>query len=82
MDGLLQDEHLAATGFIREMDHPSEGRIRTTAPLGQYQGTPTSLRRPAPRLGEHSREVLEQAGYDAAWSDSLVDRGITQDGNE
>jgi len=82
VDGLLQDEHLAATGFIREIDHPSEGRIRTTAPLGQYQGTPTSLRRPAPRLGEHSREVLAEAGYDATRIDALIDRGITQDGNE
>ncbi|CAB3630683.1 CaiB/BaiF CoA transferase family protein [Achromobacter pestifer] len=82
VDGLLQDEHLAATGFIREMDHPSEGRIRTTAPLGQYQGTPTSLRRPAPKLGQHSREVLAEAGYDAARIDALVARGITQDGND
>ncbi|WMD22588.1 CoA transferase [Achromobacter seleniivolatilans] len=82
VDGLLQDKHLAATGFIHHMEHPSEGQMRTTAPLGRYQGTPTSIRRPAPRLGEHSREVLTEAGYDATRIDALVARGITQDGNE
>jgi len=82
VDDLLEDPHLTATGFIREMDHPTEGRIRTTAPLGQFQGTPTSIRRPAPTLGQHSRELLAQAGYDDARIDTLFARGITQDGND
>ncbi|MBD9418196.1 CoA transferase [Achromobacter sp. ACM04] len=82
VDDLLQDEHLAATGFIPPMDHPSEGRIRTTAPLGRYENTPTSIRRPAPRLGQHSREVLAEAGYDPARIDAMTARGITLDGND
>ncbi|CUJ51895.1 CaiB/BaiF CoA transferase family protein [Achromobacter aegrifaciens] len=82
VDDLLQDEHLAATGLIRPMDHPSEGRIRTTAPLGRYENTPTSIRRPAPRLGQHSREVLAEAGYDPARIDAMTARGITLDGND
>ena len=81
IDGLLQDEHLTATGFIQEMDHPSEGRIRTTGTLGRYEGTPTSIRRPAPRLGQHSREVLAEAGYCQEQIDAMLARGITQDGN-
>ncbi|ASC68099.1 CoA transferase [Achromobacter denitrificans] len=82
VDGLLQDEHLAATGFIRRLEHPSEGAIRTTAPLGRYGGTPTALRRPAPRLGQHSREVLEEAGYGPERINAMVAHGITQDGSE
>ncbi len=82
VDGLLQDEHLSATGFIQAVEHPSEGPIRTTAPLGRYENTPTSLRRPAPRLGEHSREVLAEAGYDRDRIDALAARGITLDGND
>ena len=81
IDGLLQDEHLTATGFIQEMDHPSEGRIRTTGTLGRYEGTPTSIRRAAPRLGQHSREVLAEAGYGQEQIDAMLARGITQDGN-
>ena len=49
IEDLLDDEHLAATGFIRAQDHPTEGRLRTPAPLGRYAGTPTAIRRPAPR---------------------------------
>ena len=80
VDALLEDEHLAATRFVRDVDHPTEGRLRTTAPLGRYQGTPTAIRRPAPTLGQHSREILGEAGYDAAQIDAMIARGITQEG--
>ena len=49
IEDLLDDEHLAATGFIRAQDHPPKA-ART--PLGRYAaGTPTAIRRPAPALG-------------------------------
>ncbi|MFY3061127.1 CaiB/BaiF CoA transferase family protein [Achromobacter xylosoxidans] len=80
VDDLLGDEHLAATGFVQQQDHPTEGRLRTPAPLGRYQGTPTAIRRPAPTLGQHSREVLAEAGYDDAAIDALFSHRITQDG--
>lgn len=82
VDGLLQDEHLTATGFIQEMQHPSEGAIRTTGPLGRYEGTPTSIRRPAPTLGQHSRELLAEAGYGPEEIAAMFARGITQDGTK
>ena len=75
IEDLLDDEHLAATGFIRAQDHPTEGRLRTPAPLGRYAGTPTAIRRPAPALGQHSRELLAEAGYDEAAIDALFARG-------
>ncbi|MFJ1298840.1 CaiB/BaiF CoA transferase family protein [Pseudomonadota bacterium AL_CKDN230030165-1A_HGKHYDSX7] len=62
IDDLIDDPHLHATGLVREVDHPTEGRLRTTGPLGRYSATPTGLRRPAPRLGEHTEEVLREAG--------------------
>ena len=82
VDDLLQDEHLTGTGFVQDVDHPTEGRLRTPAPLGRYQGTPTSLRRPAPTLGQHSREVLAEAGYDDAGIAALFAQRITQDGTD
>ena len=45
------------------------------APLGTWSGTPPTIRRLAPRLGEHSREVLAEAGYDAGEIDRLIDTG-------
>ncbi len=63
IDSLLEDEHMQATGFFPEFDHPTEGRIRATAPVGKWSATPPSIRTLPARLGEHSREILLEAGY-------------------
>jgi len=65
MESLVDDPHLAAVGFFDLVDHPTEGKIRTMAPAGNYSQTPLSVRRPTPRLGEHTNEVLAEAGLDA-----------------
>ncbi|OZI74703.1 CaiB/BaiF CoA transferase family protein [Bordetella genomosp. 12] len=80
VEDLIADPHLRQTGFVREVDHPTEGRLRTTAPLGRYERTPLSLRRAAPRLGEHSRELLREAGLDEAAIDALMTQHACLDG--
>ncbi|MCG8560921.1 MAG: CoA transferase [Hyphomicrobiales bacterium] len=63
LEDLLEDPHLTATDFFLEVEHPSEGRLRTMALPTRLAATPGGpTRRPAPRLGEHSREVLTEAG--------------------
>ena len=62
MDDLLSDPHLLATGFIGEEDHPSEGRLRTIGSPTVWSGAPAAPLSPAPRLGQHTAEVLRQAG--------------------
>ena len=63
LEDLARDPHLAATGFFVDVAHPTEGRIRTTAPPLRLASTPASAtRRPTPRLGEHTAEVLREAG--------------------
>lgn len=79
IDELIRDPHLCATGFISEQDHPTEGRLRTPGPLGHYAGTPTAIRRPAPRLGEHSREILREAGCTEAEIDALIAARATRE---
>jgi crotonobetainyl-CoA:carnitine CoA-transferase CaiB-like acyl-CoA transferase len=80
IEDLVDDPHLRATGFIREIDHPTEGRLRTPAPLGRFDGTPTALRRHAPALGEHSLEVLREAGFAETAIQALLDAQATHDG--
>lgn len=62
-DSLLDDEHLAATGFFRETEHPVVGRIREMAVPSEWSGTVPDNHRPAPALGEHTHEVLRAAGF-------------------
>ena len=56
---LPQDPHIEATGFFQRVAHPTEGAIWTTKPPVKFSATPARHDlRPAPRLGEHSEEIL------------------------
>jgi crotonobetainyl-CoA:carnitine CoA-transferase CaiB-like acyl-CoA transferase len=62
LDDLLTDPHLAATNAWIDLKHPSEGHLRAFRPPVRMSGTPIGITRPAPRLGEHTREVLAEVG--------------------
>jgi crotonobetainyl-CoA:carnitine CoA-transferase CaiB-like acyl-CoA transferase len=64
LDEIARDPHALAAKLLPEIDHPSEGRLRTVRPPVNFSATPQALARHAPRLGEHSREILGEAGYD------------------
>jgi formyl-CoA transferase len=53
-------------GIVVEDVHPAVGRMRQARPAERMDGTPSRIRRPAPLLGEHSDEVLAEAGLSAA----------------
>ena len=75
---VLTDPHLVATGFFSLAEHPTEGTIRTMRmPMSWSESTPEPMRH-APRHGEHSVEVLRQAGFDAAEIDALLAGGAVQ----
>ncbi len=77
IDSLLEDEHMQAIGFFPEFDHPTEGRIRATAPIGEWSATPPSIRSLPARLGEHSREVLSEIGYSVEEIEAMLVARIT-----
>ena len=61
-DDYLSDTHLCETGFFHIAEHESEGRIRMTSPVASYSEAKTDIRSLAPRLGQHTIEILEEAG--------------------
>jgi len=80
LEDILADPHLAAIGYFAGVDHPSEGRLRSMSVPSEWSETSPAYRRHAPRLGEHSREVLREAGYTDAAIDALLAQGITHAG--
>jgi crotonobetainyl-CoA:carnitine CoA-transferase CaiB-like acyl-CoA transferase len=78
LESLLRDPHLEATGFWQEMKHPSEGPMRLPGIPAAYGKTPADIRRHPPRLGEHTLEVLREAGLSTAEIDALLATGATR----
>jgi crotonobetainyl-CoA:carnitine CoA-transferase CaiB-like acyl-CoA transferase len=73
---LADDPHLLETGFWKTVEHPTEGRLRTTAFPVNFSVTPADeTRRHAPRLGEHTRELLAELGYAEERIESMLASG-------
>jgi crotonobetainyl-CoA:carnitine CoA-transferase CaiB-like acyl-CoA transferase len=77
LDDLLDDPHHAATGFFKVMEHPSEGQIREMDIPTTWSKSQPAIRMHAPRLGEHSAEVLREAGYSDEEIQALQAAGVT-----
>ena len=78
-ESLLDDPHLKDIGFFSEVEHPQLGTLREMAVPSEWHGTPPSGYRLPPQLGEHSREILREAGYDDAQIDRMLEAGITRE---
>ncbi len=75
MKEVSEQPHLKAVHLFQELDHPSEGRIRQARPAARFSETPAAIQRPAPLLGQHTREILGEAGYTTAEIDTLIEGG-------
>ena len=77
LESLIDDAHLQAVKLFELAEHPSEGKIRQMRNPTRWSATPLGAIRHAPRLGEHSREVLREIGYGEAQIEQLFKSGIT-----
>lgn len=73
---ILASQQLAARDWWQDIDDPARGRLRYPGPPWTLTRTPASLRRPAPLLGEHTDEVLSEAGLGAPECTALRAAGV------
>ena len=76
-DELPENAHLAAEDFWEIREDPELGRLRFPGPSALFSATPGVFRRLPPRLGEHSVEILAQAGYGKRDIDAMLAAGAT-----
>jgi len=65
-----------ARGMVVDLVHPQAGATKSIGCPIHFSATPTLVARPAPLLGEHTREILADYGYDDAAVDALVAEGV------
>jgi crotonobetainyl-CoA:carnitine CoA-transferase CaiB-like acyl-CoA transferase len=73
---LLSDPQIAANEIIIETEHPHAGPMRMARPAARFDRTPASVRRHAPKLGEHTDEVLAELGIGASEIATLREEGV------
>ncbi|MBC9883160.1 CoA transferase [Bradyrhizobium sp. INPA01-394B] len=69
---IISNDQVVARGLIEELEQPTVGRIRQPKPAAIFAENKAAIGGPAPRVGEHSRDVLRELGY----SDSAIDEFI------
>ncbi|RJQ82288.1 CoA transferase [Pseudonocardiaceae bacterium YIM PH 21723] len=70
------DEQVVARNMSVEVEHPTAGTVRHIGTPVKFSATPTTIRRPAPRLGEHTVEVLTETGVPKAQIEELLNAGV------
>lgn len=77
LENIPDDPHLQAVGFFRKEAHPTEGTITVPDTPVQFSRTPASIDRLQPKLGEHSAEILREAGLSDDQIEELRATGAT-----
>ncbi len=72
----FSDPQILHNRMLQDIPHPTVGVQKTIGLPVRLHKTPGAIRRPAPLLGQHSREILQAVGYDDTEIDSLIQKGI------
>lgn len=77
-EDVVKDPQIAHNGTFVEYDHPSEGHVKVPGFPIKFSKTPSSISRGAPQTGEHTRAVLQEAGFAPDKIDSLIGAGVVK----
>ena len=71
-----QDPQTLYRGMVTDVDHPVAGTVKTLGTPVKFHGTPGGIKRAAPLLGQHTQEVLHEAGYSTDVVKQLIADGV------
>jgi crotonobetainyl-CoA:carnitine CoA-transferase CaiB-like acyl-CoA transferase len=77
LDDLFTDPYLIETDYFGSYDHPVEGNVVVPAIPARFSRSPPNVHRPWPQLGEHSREILVEAGCSEAEIEAITGSGVS-----
>jgi crotonobetainyl-CoA:carnitine CoA-transferase CaiB-like acyl-CoA transferase len=69
---IIHNDQVVARGIITEFDQPKVGLVRQPKPAARFEVNEAAIGGPAPRIGEHSREVLRELGYDESAIEKMI----------
>ena len=78
MEQVYQDPQVQAREMLVDLEDPQLGTLHNIGIPVKLSETPGNIRRRAPELGEHSREVLSESGFSEQEIEELVRAGIIQ----
>ncbi|MBR0954923.1 CaiB/BaiF CoA transferase family protein [Bradyrhizobium canariense] len=74
---VINNEQVVARGLIEELEQPTVGTVRQPTPAAKFKVNQARIAGPAPRVGEHSREILREIGYaDASINDMIARKAV------
>lgn len=76
LDDVISDRQMQANGVFVEIDDPELGRVKSVNTPMQVEGHPKVKPTPAPRLGEHTQEILVGIGLAADEIEALAERRV------
>jgi formyl-CoA transferase/CoA:oxalate CoA-transferase len=74
----LEHPQVAAREMVTEIEHPVAGPLKMLGSPIKLSAQPTAIRRPPPTLGQHTDEILAEAGFTAAEITELHQAGVVR----
>jgi crotonobetainyl-CoA:carnitine CoA-transferase CaiB-like acyl-CoA transferase len=76
---MIDNPQVRANKLVTEFEHPQVGAVRLARPAARFDRSGAAIAGPAPRLGEHTRTILDELGYSAELISRMLADGVIGD---